>query len=100
MVGRLEDFDIPAKSLLISSRHPDEFQAELLLDDPADRCDIDPQWCGLGLLIRQRELQRHIVALSYIHLALHRTAPRRQVIDGAVANLYSITPSFNKEIGN
>src|SRR5437016_14557375 len=90
VAGRLEDLDVLAKSRLIPTRHTDEFQAELPLASPADRCHIDRQWCGRGLLIRQSELQCQIVACSHIHLAVHRTTSRRQVIDGAFSNLYSI----------
>lgn len=50
VAGRLKGLDIPAKSLLIPTRHPDEFQAELLLDGPADRCDFDHRggWIRIG----------------------------------------------------
>src|SRR5439155_4989298 len=86
----LEGGHVLAKSSLIPTWHADEFQAELPLAGPANRCHIDRQWCGRGSLIRQNELQGHVVACSHVHLAVHRTAPRRQVIDGAFANLYSI----------
>ena len=96
--GRLDGRYIPAKSLLIPTRQADEFQAQLLLDDPADHCDLDHQWCGRVLVIRQIELQRHLVAFSYGRLALHRTTPRRQLIADAVANQYSTLEHGNREL--
>src|SRR5213594_875908 len=41
LTDRFESLYIAAKSLLIPTGHTDEFQAEFLLDGPADCCHID-----------------------------------------------------------